>query len=81
MLLQSAVVAALLPHLAPVSAQFTQTTKANGGNFMRFMCSQLVVDRIDPLVSPGMNPSPHLHQIVGGNSFNVSVGRLSMISA
>ncbi|KAF2750579.1 hypothetical protein M011DRAFT_174794 [Sporormia fimetaria CBS 119925] len=36
---------------------------------MRFQCSQLVIDRIDPLVNPGSVPSPHLHQIVGGNSF------------
>ncbi|OTB03705.1 hypothetical protein M426DRAFT_12211 [Hypoxylon sp. CI-4A] len=40
---------------------------------MRFSCSQLVVDRIDPLVNPGMIPSPHLHQIVGGNSFNATM--------
>lgn len=40
---------------------------------LRFECSQLVVDRIDPLVTPGSIPSPHLHQIVGGNSFNASM--------
>ncbi|RYP57314.1 hypothetical protein DL769_009559 [Monosporascus sp. CRB-8-3] len=40
---------------------------------MRFSCSQLVVDRIDPLVNPGSIPSPHLHQIVGGDSFNASM--------
>ncbi|KAF2114871.1 hypothetical protein BDV96DRAFT_646738 [Lophiotrema nucula] len=40
---------------------------------MRFQCSQLVVDRLDPLVNPGLVPSPHLHQIVGGNSFNASM--------
>jgi hypothetical protein len=40
---------------------------------MRFECSQLVVDRIDPLVNPGIIPSPHLHQIVGGNSFNATL--------
>ncbi|KAH8586309.1 hypothetical protein B0O99DRAFT_665796 [Bisporella sp. PMI_857] len=40
---------------------------------MRFSCSQLVVDRVDPLVNPGIIPSPHLHQIVGGNSFNASM--------
>ncbi|KAH7138617.1 hypothetical protein B0J11DRAFT_555322 [Dendryphion nanum] len=40
---------------------------------MRFQCSQLVFDRIDPLVQPGMAPSGHLHQIVGGNSFNASM--------
>lgn len=40
---------------------------------MRFQCSQLVIDRIDPLVQPGQTPSTHLHQIVGGNSFNASM--------
>ncbi|RWA04368.1 hypothetical protein EKO27_g10736 [Xylaria grammica] len=40
---------------------------------LRFQCSQLVVDRLDPLVNPGVVPSPHLHQIVGGNSFNASM--------
>lgn len=40
---------------------------------IRFGCSQLVVDRLDPLVNPGMEPSPHQHQIVGGNSFNTSM--------
>jgi hypothetical protein len=40
---------------------------------IRFSCSQLVVARMDPLVNPGMAQSPHVHQIVGGNSFNVSM--------
>ncbi|KAK0752844.1 hypothetical protein B0T18DRAFT_433801 [Schizothecium vesticola] len=40
---------------------------------LRFQCSQLVIDRLDPLVSPGSVPSPHLHQIVGGNSFKPSM--------
>ncbi|KAL7624106.1 hypothetical protein AAE478_005663 [Parahypoxylon ruwenzoriense] len=40
---------------------------------IRFGCSQLVIERLDPLVSPGLNPSPHVHQIVGGNSFNSSM--------
>jgi hypothetical protein len=40
---------------------------------MRFSCSQLVVERLDPLVNPSSIPSPHLHQIVGGNSFNASM--------
>lgn len=35
---------------------------------LRFGCSQLVVERLDPLVNPGSNPSPHLHQIIGGVS-------------
>jgi hypothetical protein len=40
---------------------------------LRFECSQLVVERLDPLVNPGSAPSPHLHQIVGGNSFRPSM--------
>ncbi|KAK3372975.1 hypothetical protein B0T24DRAFT_702360 [Lasiosphaeria ovina] len=49
---------------------------ANGAaaqNMLRFACSQLVVDRIDPLVNPGVRYTPHLHQIVGGNSFNLTM--------
>ncbi|KAF2728452.1 hypothetical protein EJ04DRAFT_591440 [Polyplosphaeria fusca] len=42
-------------------------------NMLRFACSQLVVERTDPLVNPGMKFTPHLHQIVGGNSFNVTM--------
>ncbi|KAK7190507.1 WSC domain protein [Paraphaeosphaeria sporulosa] len=40
---------------------------------IRFQCSQLVVERLDPLVTPGQVPSPHVHQIVGGNSFNATM--------
>jgi hypothetical protein len=46
---------------------------ASAQGMLRFSCSQLTVDRIDPLVNPGDTPSPHLHQIVGGNSFNSSM--------
>ena len=42
-------------------------------NMLRFACSQLVVDRVDPLVDPGVAYTPHLHQIVGGNSFNLTM--------
>lgn len=42
-------------------------------NMLRFACSQLVVERTDPLVNPGMKFTPHLHQIVGGDSFNVTM--------
>lgn len=35
---------------------------------LRFPCAQLVIDRIDPLVNPGVAPSPHLHQLIGGVS-------------
>jgi hypothetical protein len=54
-----------------VAAAFTQSAVAQ--NMLRFACSQLVVERTDPLVNPGMKYTPHLHQIVGGNAFNVTM--------
>jgi Domain of unknown function (DUF1996). len=49
------------------------TNGVGAQNMLRFACSQLVVDRVDPLVNPGMRYTPHLHQIVGGNSFNLTM--------
>ncbi|KAF2442753.1 hypothetical protein P171DRAFT_363620 [Karstenula rhodostoma CBS 690.94] len=50
----------------------TQNTSTPGGptfnDFLRFSCSELNIQRIDPLVTPGVVPSPHLHQFVGGNA-------------
>ncbi|PVH82274.1 hypothetical protein DL98DRAFT_620270 [Cadophora sp. DSE1049] len=40
---------------------------------LRFSCSQLVHERLDPLVNPGVAQSPHLHQIIGGNAFNITM--------
>ncbi|PVI00562.1 hypothetical protein DM02DRAFT_526684 [Periconia macrospinosa] len=40
---------------------------------LRFGCSQIVIERLDPLVNPGMNPSTHMHQIVGSDAFNASM--------
>jgi hypothetical protein len=56
---------ALFAHQA--AAQFAQAA------MMRFQCNRLVVERLDPLVNPGMLQTPHLHQIVGGNSFNATM--------
>jgi hypothetical protein len=39
---------------------------------LRFPCSQLVTQRFDPLVTPG-KISPHVHQIIGGNAFNLTM--------
>ncbi|KAK4185092.1 hypothetical protein QBC35DRAFT_348677, partial [Podospora australis] len=44
-----------------------------GPTMLRFGCHQLVIDRLDPLVNPGAIPSPHQHQIVGGDAFNASM--------
>ncbi|KAI0534480.1 hypothetical protein GGR58DRAFT_505238 [Xylaria digitata] len=59
--------------LAALFAQDVSAQVQGSADFLRFGCSQLVVERIDPLVSPGANPSPHTHQIVGGNSFNTTM--------
>ncbi len=41
--------------------------------YLRFGCATLSVQRLDPIVEPGVIPSAHLHQIVGGNAFNASM--------
>jgi hypothetical protein len=72
----------MLPSLAVIAgllagngvAQFTPPSGCCAtAAMLRFSCSQLVIERIDPLVSPGMVGSPHNHQIVGGNSFNATM--------
>lgn len=40
---------------------------------LRFPCSTLTFQRLDPVVQPGSSPSAHLHHIVGGNAFNASM--------
>ncbi|KAH8896038.1 hypothetical protein GQ53DRAFT_641040 [Thozetella sp. PMI_491] len=57
--------------LAIASALLAQDAFAQ--NMLRFGCSQLVIERTDPIVNPGMNPSAHTHQVVGGNSFNITM--------
>lgn len=65
--------------LAAIAAFFAQDAAAQG-NMLRFACSQLVVERTDPLVNPGMKYTPHLHQIVGGNAFNITMDPSNDIS-
>jgi hypothetical protein len=71
-LLLSANNAIAAPSHALMARQFATAS------MLRFQCSQLVIDRIDPLVQPGIAPSVHLHQIVGGNAFNVSMPPLEL---
>ena len=40
---------------------------------LRFPCSTLTFQRLDPAGEPGQNPSSHVHHIVGGNAFNVTM--------
>jgi hypothetical protein len=58
---------------ATLAAVALLAQQASAQNMLRFACSQLTVDRVDPIVNPGMRYTPHLHQIVGGNSFNITM--------
>lgn len=40
---------------------------------LRFGCSTLTIQRLDPVVEPGKLPTSHLHHIVGGNAFNATM--------
>ncbi|KAI1815444.1 hypothetical protein GGS20DRAFT_597041 [Poronia punctata] len=40
---------------------------------LRFGCSSLTIQRLDPVVEPGQVPSSHVHHIVGGNAFNATM--------
>lgn len=40
---------------------------------LRFPCSTLTVQRLDPVVQPGAIPAAHVHHIVGGNAFNATM--------
>jgi hypothetical protein len=59
--------------LASVALVHALPSASSGGSLVRFPCSQIVIDRIDPLVNPGVIPSPHVHQIIGGNAFNATI--------
>ncbi|EGS19730.1 uncharacterized protein CTHT_0042120 [Thermochaetoides thermophila DSM 1495] len=61
--------ASILPLLGLIAPSYQQ--------MLRFSCSQLLITRLDPLVTPGLPQSPHVHQIVGGNAFNVSMDTLT----
>jgi hypothetical protein len=62
----------LLALMALVDA-LPQEKRQGSTTMLRFGCAQVVIDRLDPLVNPGVVPSPHVHQIVGGNAFNASM--------
>lgn len=65
----------VLPALLLFAALAEALPQGGGGGstMLRFGCAQAVIDRIDPLVNPGLAPSPHMHQVVGGNAFNTSM--------
>lgn len=70
-----------LPLVALTGLAAAQGNQTRGAAMMRFACSQLTVERLDPLVNPGLVGSPHTHQIVGGNSFkaDMEVGKHDLV--
>lgn len=74
-LLAYAAVANALPSLNDAPAWLTKKLAKRQGamTMLRFGCAQVVIDRLDPLVTPGLIPAPHQHQIVGGNGFNATM--------
>jgi hypothetical protein len=58
---------------AVLLAAMAEAQNLQGLNHLRFGCSQITIERLDPLVNPGMVPTPHMHQVVGGNAFNASI--------
>lgn len=63
---------AAMAGLARALPQFTGGPYT-GMTMLRFGCTNIVIDRLDPLVNPGVRGSPHLHQIVGGDGFNTTM--------
>ncbi|KAI0896497.1 hypothetical protein F4806DRAFT_464729 [Annulohypoxylon nitens] len=59
--------------LAAFAEAAPQFGGGGGTTMLRFGCPNVVIDRLDPLVNPGVVPSAHVHQIVGGNGFNASM--------
>ncbi len=51
---------------AALVAHDAAAQNVNVGRLLRFSCSQLVIERIDPLVEPGVNPSAHTPPDRGG---------------
>ncbi|RYP08900.1 hypothetical protein DL764_001610 [Monosporascus ibericus] len=49
------------------------TSAAPAQAALRVGCSTLSVQPLDLLVEPGNIPSQHVHQIVGGNSFDADM--------
>ncbi|KAE8446199.1 hypothetical protein EG329_012424 [Mollisiaceae sp. DMI_Dod_QoI] len=62
------------------STLFLALLACEANALLRFSCSQLLTERLDPLVNPGVFQSPHLHQVIGGNAFNVTMDPSNNIS-
>lgn len=73
MIFTSLLALAAVANAVPASEHGITVERQGSTTMLRFGCPQLVIDRVDPLVNPGLIPSPHMHQIIGGNAFNASI--------
>jgi hypothetical protein len=62
MILSALLFVALTEALPSTGGQWLEKRQGGQSTMLRFGCSQVVIDRIDPLVNPGVAPSPHMHQ-------------------
>jgi hypothetical protein len=49
--------------LTAVANAYVSKRQYAGMNHLRFGCSQITIERLDPLVNPGQFPTPHMHQV------------------
>ncbi|KAK8062017.1 hypothetical protein PG994_008383 [Apiospora phragmitis] len=59
--------------MRPTASALLALAGQSYAGLIRMGCSQLNIQRIDPLVTPGVAPSPHMHQLIGGNSLNITM--------
>jgi hypothetical protein len=62
MILSTLLFAVLTEALPSAGGHWLEKRQGGQSTMLRFGCSQVVIDRIDPLVNPGVAPSPHMHQ-------------------
>ncbi|KAF5325985.1 hypothetical protein D9611_000243 [Ephemerocybe angulata] len=60
-------------------AAFVALVLPGANALIRFPCAQLVTERLDPLVDPG-RVSAHVHQVIGGNAFNITMDETNDIN-
>ncbi|KAK8123186.1 hypothetical protein PG984_011856 [Apiospora sp. TS-2023a] len=59
--------------MRPAAISLLALVGPSQAGLIRMGCSQLNIQRIDPLVAPGQAPSSHVHQLIGGSSLNITM--------
>jgi hypothetical protein len=68
--------------LAGVTDAYVSQRQISAGlNHLRFGCSQITIERLDPLVNPGQFPTPHMHQVSDLTSGDFELADTERLSA